>query len=112
MSQTETSPPPAADRTSTDQATKVFSQSVLISATRCALTYVVFPWLLPLVGLTTGAGSVIGLVAGLAAIGFNVLSIRRMHASDFRFKWPISIINAGVIVLLLILVGLDIADLT
>ena len=31
-----------------DPATRLFSRSILISAIRCTLTYVVFPWILPI----------------------------------------------------------------
>lgn len=95
----------------TDEATSAFSVSMVVSGVRCLLTYVVFPWVLPLLGIATGVGPAIGLVVGTIAIGFNVASIRRFWASDHRLKWPITVVNSGVIVLLLVLIGLDIADL-
>ena len=45
-----------------------FQKSMLISAVRCTLTYVVFPFVLPTVGLATGVGPVIGIVIGVALI--------------------------------------------
>jgi hypothetical protein len=94
-----------------DAATRVFSTSILISATRCVLTYVVFPWLLPLVGVAGGVGPVLGMTIGTVAIGFNVASIRRFHRSGHRWRWPISALNVGVILLLLVAVAQDIADI-
>lgn len=95
-----------------ERATTTFSLSVVISGIRCTLAYVVFPWLLPFVGLAAGVGSAIGLVVGVVAIAFNVLSIRRMWATGFRLKWLVTVLNSVVIVMLLILLGLDLAELS
>lgn len=94
-----------------DQATKTFSTSVLISAIRCTLTYVVFPWIFPLIGLAGGIGPGIGVVVGLIAIVSNIFSIRRFWTSDHRWKWYVMPLNAGIIVLLSILLVIDIGDL-
>lgn len=100
------------DRTATDDpATRAFSISILISAVRCLLTYVLFPWVLPAAGQAGGVGPGIGLVVGIVAIVSNVLSIRRFWASDHRWKWPITVLNVGVIVLVTILVVDDIGEL-
>lgn len=92
-------------------ATRVFSTSILVSAVRCTLAYVVFPWVLPALGLASGVGPGIGLAVGLVAIGFNVASIRRFHASDHAWKWPITALNLAVIALLSVLAVIDIGDL-
>jgi len=94
-----------------DAATRVFSTSILISATRCVLTYVVFPWLLPIIGLTGGVGPVVGLVIGVVAIGFNIASIRRFHRADHKWKWPISALNGVVIVMLTVAVIQDVTKI-
>jgi len=91
--------------------TGVFSRSVLVSGIRCSLAYVVFPWLLPLVGLSGATGPVIGLIIGVVAVGFNVASIRRFHDSDHRWKWPITALNCTVIALLVVLAVEDLAAL-
>lgn len=93
-----------------DQPERVFSQSILISAVRCTLTYVVFPFVAPIVGIASGIGSTIGLIVGTIAIVANVFSIRRFFKADHRYKWPVSALNAGIIVLLVILLVIDAAD--
>ena len=93
------------------QVERAFSVSVLISGIRCALTYVIFPWVLPLLGIAGGVGPAIGLIVGTVAIGFNVASIRRFWAADHRWKWAITVLNTGVIVLLVVLIALDLANL-
>jgi hypothetical protein len=94
-----------------DRATKTFSTSILVSAVRCTLAYVVFPWLLPALGLASGVGPALGLVIGPVAIAFNVASIRRFHSSDHRWKWHITALNSMVIALLLVLFVMDLGEL-
>lgn len=94
-----------------DATNRLFSTTMLISAVRCTLAYVVFPWLLPLVGVTKNMGPGLGLAIGAVAIAFNVLSIRRFHASDHHWKWPVTALNVTVIVLLSILAVEDLLEL-
>lgn len=93
-----------------DQANRTFSTSVLVSAVRCTLAYIVFPWLLPAFGIAGDVGPAIGLVIGPVAIAFNVASIRRFHASDHRWKWQITALNCAVIALLTVLFVMDVAE--
>jgi hypothetical protein len=101
----------AVDNAADAAATRVFSTSILISAVRCLLTYVLFPWVLPAAGEAGGIGPGLGLVVGLVAIFFNVASIRRFWISRHRWRWVITALNSGVIVLVTILVLNDISDL-
>lgn len=94
-----------------DDATRAFSLSVVVSGVRCLLAYIVFPWVLPALGLAQGTGPAIGIVVGVVAIGFNVASIRRFWAADHRWKRPITALNSAVIVLLLVLLVVDVAEL-
>ncbi len=89
----------------------MFSTSILLSGIRCIVAYIVFPWLLPALGLARGVGPGIGVVIGLVAIAFNVASIRRFHASDHHWKWPITALNVTVIAMLGVLLVMDVADL-
>lgn len=92
-----------------ESAARVFSTSVLISGIRCVLAYVVFPWILPLFGLTDWLGPWIGITISIVAIGFNVASIRRFWRADHPWKWAISAINVSVIGLLSILLVVDLS---
>ncbi|MEZ5239614.1 MAG: hypothetical protein R2716_11955 [Microthrixaceae bacterium] len=91
------------DSPSQDSAARMFSTSVVISGIRCVLAYVVFPWILPLFGLTDWLGPWIGVAISVVAIGFNLASIRRFWRADHPWKWPISCINVSVIGLLSVL---------
>jgi hypothetical protein len=94
-----------------DDPTRAASLSLVLSGVRCLLAYVIFPWVLPAASRSRGVGPAIGLVVGLVAIGFNIASIRRFQRSDHRWKWPITVLNSIVIVLLVVLIVRDLVDL-
>ena len=108
MRETEIMPPDADDvEAPTEGAERVFSRSVLISGIRCTLTYVIFPFVAPLIGITANVGAVIGVTIGVVAVVFNLMSIRRFFAADHKYKWWASAMNVAVIVLLVILFVVD-----
>jgi len=88
-------------------AESVFSKSVVISGIRCVLTYVIFPFVAPIIGITSSVGAIVGVLIGIVAIVFNVLSIRRLFAADHKYKWLAGGMNLAVIGLLLILFVVD-----
>ena len=92
-------------------AERVFSVSVVVSGVRCFLAYVLLPWVLPAAGITSGVGSGLGLAIGAVAIVFNGLSIRRFQRTGHRWRWPITALNSGIIVLLSVLMVIDLNDL-
>ena len=124
MQNVATAPRPAADtavrhllripegQTATERAAhRAFSTSVLVSATRCTLTYLVLPFLLPALGLAAGVGPAIGIPVGLVAIASNVATIRRFWAADHRWRWAYTALALTVITLLLVLLVEDISSL-
>ncbi|MDW3179158.1 MAG: hypothetical protein R8J94_17320 [Acidimicrobiia bacterium] len=96
-----------APETDNGTAERVFSKSVVISGIRCTLTYLIFPFVAPLIGVTASVGAVIGVLIGVVAVVFNVLSIRRLFAADHPYKWWAGAMNAAVIVLLVVLFVID-----
>jgi hypothetical protein len=92
-------------------AQRAFSTSILVSATRCLMTYIVLPFVAPALGLAAGVGPAIGIPIGVLAIGCNILTIRRFWAADHRWRWAYTAIALTVIALLLILMVVDILDL-
>lgn len=93
------------------KAYSTFQKSMLISATRCTLTYVVFPFVLPAVGVATGVGPILGIVIGVIALTSDVFTIRRFFAVDHKYRWHFSAVALAVIVLLLVLLVQDISHL-
>jgi hypothetical protein len=92
-------------------ARRAFSTSMVVSAVRCLLTYVVLPFLAPAFGHAAEVGPGLGLAIGAVAIGSNVLTIRRFHAADHRWRWGYTAVAVAVIVLLTMLMVEDIVDL-
>ena len=111
MSETTTSSPGVASDVDIDQDTRLFSMSLVVSAFRCLLTYIVLPFVLPIIGLSNSIGPAIGLAVGLVAIAANIWSVRRFWRADHRLKMPITVLSGGILVLLTVLVVQDVADL-
>jgi hypothetical protein len=111
---TTTPPSTAPSRSPVDEqneAARLFSLSIVMSGTRCLLTYIVFPWVLPVLGIAGGVGPAVGVIVGVVAIAFNLLSIRRWRASGHAWRVPLMTLNSMVIVFLLVLVALDVSEL-
>jgi hypothetical protein len=96
---------------STASAYSAFQRSMLISAIRCTLTYVVFPFVMPAVGFATGVGPVLGIIIGVVAMTCDVFTIRRFFAVDHRWRWHFSAIALTVIGFLSVLLVQDIVHL-
>ena len=94
-----------------EEAQRTFSTSMLISGIRCLLTYVLFPFVAPIVGIASGVGSTIGVITSIIGIAANVWSIKRFHGSNHPWRWWITAINVAVIVLLAILFLIDLTSL-
>jgi hypothetical protein len=81
---------------------------MVLSGTRCLLSYVFFPLLAPLVGVAAGVGIGIGIPVGVVALYFDVLGIRRFWLADHRWKWPVSLLYLTVMVMVASLVVFDV----
>jgi len=88
-----------------------FQRSMLISAIRCTLTYVVFPFVVPAVGFATGVGPILGIIIGVVAMTCDVFTIRRFFAVDHKWRWHFSAVALSVIGLLSVLLVQDIVHL-
>ncbi|MCU1494429.1 MAG: hypothetical protein JWO62_2193 [Acidimicrobiaceae bacterium] len=97
---------------SESQAQRLFSGSILLSALRCLLSYVVLPVLTPLIGAATSVSAAVGLPIGLVALYFDARGIRRFWLADHRQRWMITGIYAVVMALVIALVVGDIVHLT
>ncbi len=87
---------------------KSFRRSMLISALRCTLTYVIFPFVLPMASFAAGVGPVLGIIIGVIAMTCDVFTIRRFFQADHRFRWPVSLVALGIMSLLAVLLVQDI----
>lgn len=96
-------------RKSNEAAQRLFSTSILLSATRCLLGYVVFPLAAPVLGAAGSFTPIIGIPLGLLALVFDVRGIRRFFVADHRWRWPITGLYLAVMALVIILLVRDFA---
>ena len=96
-----------------ESAQRLFSISMVISGFRCILSYVILPFVLPLlgVGATAGVGPAIGIPVGVVALAFDARGIRRFWAIGYRYKWQMTTIYLMVMALVTYLVVVDIVHL-
>ena len=99
----DVSPAPATAR----RTERAFSTSMLISAIRCTLAYVVLPFVTPFLGLAPGVGPSLGIVIGTVAIAANLYSLRRFWKVGHRWRKPITVLHVAVIAFLLVLIAVD-----
>lgn len=93
------------------RAQNAFSRSMLISATRCTLTYVVLPILRPVVDLSGGVGPVLGIVLSIVSMVAIVVATRRFFAADHRWRWRYTVIGGGIFVLVAAQAVIDVGTL-
>jgi hypothetical protein len=90
-----------------DEARSAFQTSILISAGRCVLMYIFFPFVLPLIGVAKGVGPVIGLAIGMLAIVSITFSIRRFWRANHSKRWHYTIFGTVIIGFLIVLAVKD-----
>jgi hypothetical protein len=100
-------------RTSTAaEARSAFQKSLFISTCRCTLMYIVFPFVLPAVGIARGVGPIIGVAIGMLAIVSITYSIRRFWRANHSKRWHYTIFGLTIIGFLIFLAVKDIASIT
>ena len=95
----------------TARAERAFSVSMLISAVRCTLSYVVIPFLAPLAGFARGVGPALGISIATVGIAANVYSMRRFWRADHRWRRPVTVLHVVMIGVLLVLIAVDVRSL-
>lgn len=84
--------------------------AMVISGIRCLIAYVLLPFAAPFLNLAPGVGPWLGMGIGAVAIVANLFSIRRFARSNHRLRRPVIAINIAVILFMLVLVGIDLAE--
>lgn len=101
----------------TEQVYNVFSSSILLSATRCLLTYIIFPAMGLVPGLFAHSfahsvtASAIGLPIGVAALVSDFMAIRRFFRADHRWRWVAGALYLAIMGMVSYLVFQDIVHL-
>ncbi len=92
---------------SAEGARKAFQTSLVVATFRCLLMYIVFPFVLPAIGLAKGVGPAIGLVINLAAMVCIVMSMRRFWRADHPKRWWYGALGGTVLLFLVVLAVQD-----
>lgn len=90
---------------------RLFSVSILLSAARCLLSYIVLPIAVPLVGTSVTTNASIGLPLTVLAIVFDVRAVRRFWLADHRWKWWMTGLYTVVMALVIALAVQEVAAL-
>lgn len=102
---------PEGQTATADQARSAFQKSLFISTCRCMLMYIVFPFVLPAVGIARGVGPYIGLTIGVLAMISIVYSIRRFWRADHSKRWHYTVFGTVIIAFLIYLATKDISTI-
>jgi hypothetical protein len=94
-----------------EEARSAFQKSIFISAARCVLMYIFFPFVLPLIGVAKGVGPVIGLIIGMLAIVSIIFSIRRFWRANHSKRWHYTIFGLVIIGFLIVLAVKDFSSI-
>lgn len=93
------------------EARSAFQKSLLISTSRCLLMYIVFPFVLPAIGIAKGVGPYIGVVIGVLAMVSITYSIRRFWRANHSKRWHYTIFGTTIICFLIVFAIEDAADI-
>lgn len=96
---------------SAEDARRAFQTSIMVATVRCLLMYIVFPFVLPALGLASGVGPLIGIPISVIAIVAIVMSIRRFWRADHSKRWHYTVLGSTVIVFLTVLIVIDLLEL-
>jgi hypothetical protein len=89
----------------------IFSSSMVLSATRCLLSYIILPVLAPWLGTLPLIGPAIGVPIGILALVFDVRAMRRFFQADHRWRWVAAALYLAVMAMVAALVFRDISRL-
>jgi hypothetical protein len=102
--------PPDGPKATGASARKVFEVSIWISATRCLLTYIILPFVFPIIGVSANDHA-IGLPVSVIAVIADVTSIRRFWRADHKYRWHFTALAGTIICAMLVFITGDLLDL-
>ena len=81
---------------------RAFRTSVLVSAVRCIITYVVVPVVVPLLSLSGWVAAPIGIALCVYAVVNGIVSLKRFWRSDHAQRW----VYTGFMAIVFIVLGI------
>ena len=94
-----------------EQARSAFQTSVFISSIRCTLSYVVLPFIAPLIGLSAAVGAPLGIAISLVAMVSITFSMRRFFGSDHPKRWWYAVLGGSMFCFVTFMLIRDVASL-
>ena len=94
-------------RVSETSARRAFEASIYISAARCLLTYIILPFVFPIIGVSTRATPAVGITVSLIAIAADFMSIRRFWRADHKYRWHYTVLATSIITAMVVLITTD-----
>lgn len=85
--------------------------SLIFSATRCTLQYIILPFLLPLIGLTSNLSLGIVTVLDMAALVLVTTSLRQLWKTRHPRRWTFLPLAMIVVVMVAVLLWYDVQAL-
>jgi hypothetical protein len=98
-------------KASATEARKAFQTSLLVATLRCTLMYIVFPFVLPAVGIASNVGPWVGLPIGILAVVAIMMSVRRFWRADHSKRWHYTIFGGAVMAFLVVLIVRDFLEI-
>jgi hypothetical protein len=105
MSLTQTQPRDA------HPAERAFGFGLVFAGIRCILQYAIFPFVLPLVGISGEVGVQISLAINVVAIVSILFSIRRLWAVRYKHRVAYSVVAVTALIILSAFIVLDVQTL-
>ena len=103
--------PVDAPKATETSARQLVEKSLLISMARCLLTYIVLPFVVPIIGIAGDIAPFVGVVLGAVAIVANVASVRRFWRADHRYRWHYTALATVIILAMVWLIAIDLAEI-
>ncbi|MCB1004325.1 MAG: hypothetical protein KDB35_09085 [Acidimicrobiales bacterium] len=102
---------PLAPKVSLVQANRAFERSVTVSAIRCITTYLLLPFVLPLIGLSGAVGPFVSIALSVVSVTFITISARRFFGSDHPWRWVHAVIGAIILTVLAVSAVFDVLNI-
>lgn len=103
--------PATIDPAASEAGRNAMTTSLLVSAVRCLLMYIVLPFVAPAVTKAGGVTGAIGLVVDVIALVAITASVRRFFAAHDRRRWQYTGFAAVVVCFLAVFLAIDVVTL-
>lgn len=89
------------------RAERTYNYSLMLSAGRCIIQYVILPFVLPLIGVAGQMATGISLVINVVAVAAIIASVRRLWQINYARKWAYLGVAVGALVFIAFFVMFD-----